>query len=323
MFIDVKASGECYSCCGDFTNKYSFGNIFKMSFENIWYSEKAETFRKSILNKTYCFCNLEKCNERISNKEMYENRYRDGVLLFPDQILFSLDMSCNIRCIFCRDKMFMNDEAYCEKYMPLIDSCFVPMLKDASLLSSNGSGEVLVSKLCRTMIKKGCAKYPDLKVSLITNGLLCDENNFKELGILDRVASVSITVNAATEETYNKIMKGGNWKKLMKNLEYLSSLKKNSLIKKVVIKMVVSSLNFREMKGFVEIARKFDFFASLWPMYNWNSNREISRNFEKFEVWKKTHPNYDDLVEILQDDIFNSKRCKLNPILLGVKNCKQ
>jgi radical SAM protein with 4Fe4S-binding SPASM domain len=322
-YVEVRSTGECYPCCPGFTNKYSFGNIFKTPFENIWYSEKAETFRESILNKTYCFCNLEMCNERISNKEKHENRYRDGVLLFPDTILFSLDYSCNIRCIFCRDKVLMNDESFYEKSMPLIDSCFIPMLKDASFLSASGSGEVLVSKLSRTIIKKGCAKYPDLNIGLITNGLLCDEKNFKELGILDRLAYVSMTISASTAETYNKIMKGGNWKKLMKNLEYLSGLKKSGLIKDVSIKMVVSSLNFREMKGFVELASKYDFLVSFWPMYNWNPNLEISPNYENFEVWKKTHPNYDDLVEILQDDIFNSKRCKLNPILLGVKNCKQ
>jgi MoaA/NifB/PqqE/SkfB family radical SAM enzyme len=197
------------------------------------------------------------------------------------------------------------------------------MLKDASILSGNGSGEVLVSKLCRTIIKKGCAKYPDLRVSLVTNGLLCDEKNFKELGILDRLADIGITVNAATEATYNKIMRGGNWKKLMENFEYLSNLKKSRLIQDVAIKMVVSSLNFHEMKGFVELAQKFDFFASLWSMYNWVPNIEISKNFDKYEVWKKTHPDYSDLAEILRDDIFNSPRCKLNPMLLEVKNCKQ
>lgn len=38
--IEIYESGDVYTCCPDFINFYSIGNIFKQPFSEIWNGEK-------------------------------------------------------------------------------------------------------------------------------------------------------------------------------------------------------------------------------------------------------------------------------------------
>ena len=59
--LNIESNGNVTFCCPSFNNNYFIGNIFTNSFEYMWYSKKAIDFRKSILNGTYKFCNLDIC----------------------------------------------------------------------------------------------------------------------------------------------------------------------------------------------------------------------------------------------------------------------
>jgi len=47
----ITVSGEVLPCCYDKSAHFSFGNIFKTSLPEIWHSEKANRFRRTILQK--------------------------------------------------------------------------------------------------------------------------------------------------------------------------------------------------------------------------------------------------------------------------------
>ena len=60
-------NGDVYPCCPgwlkDDTNPagYDFGNIYKDKWKDIWNGEKAQEFRKSILDGSFKYCNENLC----------------------------------------------------------------------------------------------------------------------------------------------------------------------------------------------------------------------------------------------------------------------
>jgi radical SAM protein with 4Fe4S-binding SPASM domain len=60
----VSSNGELLPCCFDKNSDFSFGNLYKTDFEEVWKRKSAENFRKNILSdrKQYEMCR--NCTER-------------------------------------------------------------------------------------------------------------------------------------------------------------------------------------------------------------------------------------------------------------------
>ncbi len=58
---EIDCDGNVSCCCPDYTDFYFFGNIFKQKFEDIWFGEKWQNFRKKVMNCDYEHCNLDMC----------------------------------------------------------------------------------------------------------------------------------------------------------------------------------------------------------------------------------------------------------------------
>lgn len=48
--IEIFEHGYVYTCCPDYINNYSLGNIYELPFEKIWNGPKAINFRRMLLN---------------------------------------------------------------------------------------------------------------------------------------------------------------------------------------------------------------------------------------------------------------------------------
>lgn len=99
------------------------------------------------------------------------------------------------------------------------------LLKNAETVCMNGGGDCLASRQGRALLERIAEVYPNIKFDLHTNGLLCNEKLLKELNILDRLSVVEISLHATTKNTYDKIVLGSDWEKLLKILNGLHILK--------------------------------------------------------------------------------------------------
>mgnify|MGYP001986855867 CR=1 FL=1 len=79
-----------------------------------------------------------------------------------------------------------------------------------------------------------------------------------------------MSFDAATSETYSKVRRGGNWGILQKNMEFISSLRKEGKVRSLRIDFVMQLLNYKEAPGAVILAKNFkyeidfnDIFAEL------------------------------------------------------------
>jgi MoaA/NifB/PqqE/SkfB family radical SAM enzyme len=73
-----------------------------------------------------------------------------------------------------------------------------------------------------------------------------------------RINQLVISLNAATQETYNREMKGGDFNKTISNVKILMSKLTNEDKKSVKMHFVVHARNYAEMPLFVELAKSLN-----------------------------------------------------------------
>lgn len=206
--IEIDEKGNVFSCCPDYLKGYYLGNIFDSSFEEIWFGENFNKLRQDVLDGLYTNCCLDFCYNIENSVFKNKNKYLNKKIRYPKYVTISIDKTCNARCVFCRDKVFVPDKERENKLIGMIDSFFIPLLKNAKSMLIEGSGELFVSKFDKILIQKAAKKYPKLRFELLTNGFLCNEKNLKKLGIYDRLSLVTVSMHAVTKNTYEKIVKG-------------------------------------------------------------------------------------------------------------------
>ena len=216
----------------------------------------------------------------------------------PKRIKFSYDYECNVACVICRDKVNRLSEEELKKWDEKIETFFIPMLKDVEVLSLNAAGEVFASRHSRKLIKRVSEKYPKIKYEFLTNGIYCNEQTFKELNIgLRQLHTIRISMHAATKETYSRMVKDGNlyYDKLIENLKYLSRLKrrKNFVFH---LNFVVTSLNYRDMPKFVEMAHKYGAVPIFWEYRKTVDHKANS----EFYIFEEGHEEYPNLLKVLK-----------------------
>jgi molybdenum cofactor biosynthesis enzyme MoaA len=311
-------TGEFFPCCPDYINKYSFGNIYTDSIDELLNGEKAKRFKDSILNKTFEFCNLDMCVNYSSLKvaEHYHNRKiheKENSPFKIRRLCMNLDSTCNVRCVTCRDKILKETEEDFEKKKEIFDKKIVPIFETNPIerVFLNGCGEVFVSNISLYVIEQIIKKFPNVKFDIITNGILFNKYLYEKYHLKNKIGLMQISIHAITKETYDKIVREGNFAAVKRNIEYAVELKNNNEIQEIILNFVVSSLNYREMIAFQEYANKLNVNTHFSEYRKWNNN-EMDRNYSKYTVFKKDHPEYAEFKKIVDNDIFKSPKININ-----------
>lgn len=316
--IQIQNTGEVYCCCCYWTDFYSFGNIFENSFDEIWNGERAKEFRKQFIENSYKYCKLDLCEPFLQEFEP------DYISEYPKKIEFSYDRRCNVRCIFCRNEKNKEEEEYNRQKEKRIeenfDRIFTPILKKVELVEMNSAGELFASKHSIEIVKKIIEINPNVEFNIISNGTLFTKEITERLNLKSRLNTVIISIHSATEKTYKKLVEHGDFKALMQNLEYLSDLKKQGILKGLQLNFVVTSVNYKEMKNFVKLAKKLDARAFF---INYHRQIDSDELMNKLDISLQTHPQYNNLVKILSDPIFKDDCCIVNDYLKNIKPVKK
>ncbi len=309
--IEIYENGDVFNCCPPFLNNYSIGNIFNNSFDDIWNGEKVRILRHNILKNDYSLCS-DLCNRKCNN-DFNENEYKEIVNNYPEEISVSSDNTCNVRCKICRDNNF-HTEYNKEKLEEEIENIWLPIFKDVRLLRFGCSGEPFCSYKESLIIKRAAEKYPNIKFHFHTNGILGNEKRLKELNVYDRIDTITLSLHSASRWTYNKIVRGGNYSKVMKNIKLYSKMKENNLINHFRMIFVVYSENYKEMPKFVKLAKENNATAEFWAL-RLVENTKVGTNFEKYSLININHKQHNDLVKLLKKPIFQEDNVILYPEL--------
>lgn len=310
-YLEIHVGGIIYPCCPIWCNGYSFGSIYEESFDDVWNSQKAMDFRQQILNGEYSLCNTKMCYYQVYNQD--NDNIPQVHSEYPKFVRFANDRSCNYQCITCRDKLCVGEKDYTDFLNSKIESVFLPMLKNAETVFFSGNGDPFVSNHYKKLIKEIARAYPKIKFSLHTNGSLCNYKNCEELGILDKLQRVEVSIHSINQDTYKTITVNGNYDNVMKNVKWLSELKKAGGLEELVLSFVVHKLNYKEMPGFVKIAENLGATASFWEYRDWGT--EFGRQYQEMAIFEESHPEYDNFINVITQDIFQSPNCGFNTFL--------
>ncbi len=311
--IEIYENGNVFTCCPSFLDFYSIGNIFQMPFEEIWNGKKAQDLRNKMLSG-----DLSCCQDNCLRKNMDEQiqKWTTPVIpTYPTEISVSSDNACNVKCRICRD---INLQVGNKDYDEELEKCWLPIFKDAKIVRFGCSGEPFASLKEKSLIKKISNKYPNIHFQIHTNGILGNEKTLKNLNIFERIEIMTVSIHSACKETYDKVVIGGNYQKVLQNLNLYSEMKKNGLIKFFRMIFVVFSDNYKDMPKFAELALSLGAEAQFWA-YRKNDT-ELGRNYEKYAIHEKNHPLNNKLVDILKQDIFKSEHIILYPELKTLIN---
>src|SRR5208283_4032249 len=99
-------------------------------------------------------------------------------------------------------------EAQYEKYI-------LETAEQAELVYLSGAGEVFASRHSRKILGLLTrAQYPRLRIRIISNGVLFDRKAWETFDLQDRMEAIFISVDAAREETYRVVRRGGDFQRL-------------------------------------------------------------------------------------------------------------
>ncbi len=299
ILAEIMPYGYVYPCSCGWIKGYFFGNIFEQSFDEIWNGERAREFRKKLYENDFSLCpgcqNLEILQEIKDEKAKLVSEP-------PERILLGLDEYCDVKCIFCRSEDYKIDNNLIpeDKKDKLID-ILSPWLKNAKYVKTNAVGEVFASKISRDLIKQIAGRFPHIKFEIITNGIQCTRENIEKLNITDKISMMTVSLHAIKEKTYNKLVKGGNYKQVIENLKYLSELKKDGKIERFELHFTVTALNYKEMPDMIRFARQT---GAKIRFLGLDCSRNLEELYKKLNIQDKNHPKYNDLVRIVHSKEF-------------------
>lgn len=290
--VYIDNNGDCFGCCPGWI-KTKFDNI---SNKNLYNTYRARIIRLSSFNKTYCFCNLNKCKYGTQKERKEKTKCCIKEDYYPKEVTIAHDKTCNLRCLSCRKKYYKKKE---QKKISKITQNIIqsPWMKKSTILLA-GQGEVFYSKEYKKILEN--LETDTLKI--LTNGIFLNKKNWDRINKYKNLY-ISISIDASSPETYFKLRKG-NFNTLIKNIEMIKNERKENL-KELQLNFVVQKENYKEMINFIELGKKMDVDRiQFTKLNNWGT-------FKKHEYEKNSMiiDNYlqKELYEILKQDIFKDK----------------
>lgn len=280
-YLDVQTDGD-FLCCPSWC-PVNIGETNRLD----WFSDNAEKVRESVLDGTYKYCDHSICpslNLLINNGDssgvfIKKNEFDiDDYRLGPENIVFSWDRSCNLKCPSCRSTNILNDteNSIDNKKYDILKNVEDQFGKTIKKLFITGSGDPFYSNIYRNYLKDfDKSKYPNLEeIQIITNGNLLNEKMWNSLKASPFIKLIEISVDAGTKETYETVSRlNGQWDKLITNLKFLSTLKS---IKFTMVSMVVSQYNYKEMETFYKL---------MYEIFE-GSTTHLTINFRQLVYWE-------------------------------------
>ncbi|MEP9410709.1 MAG: SPASM domain-containing protein [Candidatus Brocadia sp.] len=318
----VNEPGEVYMCCPSWLDT-SIGNLTYQSAEQVWNSERAQEIRRSILDGSFKYCNLSRCpflqtltkpverTEEVTDEDLkivIEKRLT--ILPYgPREINCSYDRSCNLSCPTCRTAVIIERKNE-RQILEIQRKIHTEILRDAHLLYITGSGDPFGSPFFRQWLQTIKRKdVPNLrKLHLHTNAQLLTPKMWNTISpdIQQFIKSIEISVDAASSKTYAINRRGGSFERLLENLAFISTLRKNGPLQWVGISMVIQENNFLEMPDFVQLGKRFCFDTVYFSkLVDWGTfPRE---EFNKRAIHLPAHAQHSQLVNLLKDKVFKEQ----------------
>ncbi|NIP19347.1 MAG: radical SAM protein, partial [Xanthomonadales bacterium] len=299
------------------------GNLNHKTLVEMWNGPAMQKVRESIYDGSFRYCRHDRCPDikngtlpSIEDAELDRDfgeavRERRTVLdNLPRYLNLVNDRSCNLYCPSCRtERIIYNEGSKYERAAAIQARLLHPYLEEPNdrhfTLNITGSGDPFASRAYRELLYAlDGSHYPNMKIALQTNGVLLTPRNWERMKkIHANIATVLISFDAATEDTYNITRRGGHWETLLANCARLGESRARGELGHLRLDFVAQRDNFREMPAFVGLARELGadvaYFSKMLDWGTWP-------HFEYLErcPWEDGHPLREEFLEVLRNPVF-------------------
>lgn len=321
--LDVYEDGKLYSCCSTWLPT-SIGNLNRMSVAEAWNSPTSRQIRESIFDGSFSYCHhkvcpkiqqgalptLEEARQELALREVIDRR-QTHLEELPYFINLCNDASCNLYCPSCRVQRinYPHGKQY-EKRQHLQDKITQELFSQPTdrdfTVNVTGSGDPFASAVFREFLfGLNGEDFPNMHINLQTNGVLLTPRNWQRMEKIHRnIATILISFDAATEETYRVTRRGGNWQWLLDNTARLGQLRQSGELGLLRLDFVVQRANYREMPAFVALAKSLGAdqvaFSMVLDWGTWSI-----AEYEQQCIWKQDHPEFEAFISVLEDPVFD------------------
>lgn len=189
----------------------------------------------------------------MDNIELNEAERKERKIILkskPRILMLVLTTNCNLSCIMCARTRYERNSTIPYTSIKQICSLF-PYLE---AIDWQG-GEVFLVDYFRELFLEA-AKFKNIRQSIVTNGLLIDEN-WANLFAQIR-ANLTYSIDATTKETYEYIRKGGKFKDLIRSLQIVNEINRryNDPIQ-LHINVVVMKSNYKQLDLFPKFCKEY------------------------------------------------------------------
>lgn len=190
-------------------------------------------------------------HNQIINNIQNKNLFLDN---HPTQIHLLMIDKCNAKCIMCGGNYFSSSSG---KRISLEDYKKIAQNLEFEFVSAvclAGAGDPLLNRDIIPIIAYTNKTYPHIVVSITTNGIGLTRK-ISESVLEQNVAMLNISINAATKETFKKIMQVDAFDAVCENARYLSELTRTKGRGPALqLSFIANRLNIEELPTLVEVA---------------------------------------------------------------------
>lgn len=284
--VQIDNDGDVQLCDCQLHMPYTIGNIFKNSLQDIWLNHQAELVRQSVLSGDFTYCSWSCAKLPILPAKPASVPTTRS---FPKKIKLDLDLSCNLKCASCRETVIIEKNSekiqkQIELYQEIVQHGLDYPTSIIEIVPL-GSGEIFASHSGLKFLES-LVNYPhrNLKINITTNGTLITKNQQLIRSIQHLINTWSISIDAATAETYSKV-RGADWDTVIAGLDFMHSIKRP-----MKLNFVVQKANWHEIQAFADLANRYSatvYYSNLldwghWTIQWWQDHNAMKRGSESY-----------------------------------------
>lgn len=267
--IEFDPSGLVYSCCT--SQMYPLGRIGQDRLRDLWGGPRAQVLRDALRNWDLtvacgpCRWHLEHGRPDPVAAVYDELSPTSLDPVGPQMMLFALSNRCNLGCVMCTPELsstLRTKAGMAPIVSPYDDQFFEdlePLLGGLRLAKFLGGEPFLAPEHQRVWDLMDQLATPP-RQQITTNGTIWTD---RVEWVLDRFESdISISVDAATAETYAAIRRGGDFGDLMRNVDRFRR-RCSEKGTELHVSYCLMAQNVHELGGFLEWAEQFEVRSSV------------------------------------------------------------
>lgn len=307
LYVQIIDGIGTVRACG-WAGYYLLGNLRDNTMSEVYNSEAALEFRRSLIEGTYDYCNEENCPYMANNILDSQLIEIDEIPEYPEIVSLAYDRRCNYHCTCCISRC---DDKMDSKIQEKIENEIRKTLPHVKVFSANGLGEFFVSDSMLKLVSEWNPKEIEhAKFEMETNGSLFNQKNWEKIkNIGEADLSVTITVHSFDEAAY-QYLSGTSIKisQIEDNLRFVKSLRKQEKINFLEIALVAQERNFRTLPTFIRRCLN-EFGADRVRVRRFLPEKAMDENIEWFfDVRNPLHPYHKEYLKVMEDPIFQDPR---------------